>query len=136
MDMGVERYLIGASLRGILGQRLVRRLCDRCRRPDAATAATARALIDERHLRCEETDTFYVPVGCDVCGQTGYRGRIGIFEVLRADAELHDRIRDVRDAGLILEAARRGGMRTMIEDGLDKCASGLTSFEEVLRATG
>ncbi|WP_244492051.1 GspE/PulE family protein [Aureimonas sp. AU12] len=136
MDMGVERYLIGASLRGILGQRLVRRLCERCRRPDASMAAAARDLVAQRQLRCEPADTFYAPGGCDICSQTGYRGRIGIFEVMRADADLHEQIREVRDAGLILEAARRGGMRTMLEDGLDKCASGLTSFEEVLRATG
>ncbi|WP_244498028.1 GspE/PulE family protein [Aureimonas sp. AU40] len=136
MDMGVERYLIGASLRGILGQRLVRRLCDRCRRPDTSMAAAARDLIQERQLRCEVAETYFAPVGCDICGQTGYRGRIGIFEVMRADADLHDQIRDVRDASLILEAARRGGMRMMLEDGLDKCASGLTSFAEVIRATG
>jgi general secretion pathway protein E len=136
MDMGVERYLIGASLRGILGQRLVRRLCERCRRPDTSMAAAVRELIRDRQLICEEAETYFTPVGCDICGQTGYRGRIGIFEVLKADSNLHDQIRDVRDAGLILAAARGGGMRLMLEDGLDKCASGLTSLEEVLRATG
>lgn len=136
MDMGVERYLIGASLRGVLGQRLVRRLCERCRRSDPAVAATIRTLIRDRGLTCEESEAYYAPVGCDICGQTGYRGRVGIFEVMRIDETLHEEIREVRDAGLIFAAARRGGMRTMLEDGLDKCAKGLTSLEEVLRATG
>jgi general secretion pathway protein E len=136
LDMGVERYLIGASLRGILGQRLVRRLCERCRRPDAASAATARTLVADRGLRCEPAETFFSPTGCDICGQTGYRGRVGIFELLRMDAPFHARVRDTGDAGQILIAARENGMRTMIEDGLDKCAAGLTSLDEVLRATG
>ncbi|WP_062010792.1 GspE/PulE family protein [Aureimonas sp. AU4] len=136
LDMGVERYLIGASLRGILGQRLVRRLCERCRRPDGATAEAARSLMVDRGLRCEAADTFFAPGGCDICGQTGYRGRVGIFELLRMDAAFHAQVRDIGDAGLILLAARNSGMRTMLEDGLDKCAAGLTSFEEVLRATG
>lgn len=135
-DMGVEPYLIGASLRGVLGQRLVRRLCERCRRPDAESAADARRLADARGLAFPPCEGFFAPVGCEACGQTGYRGRIGIFEVLRADAALHAAVREAGDAGAIAVAARRGGMRTMLEDGLAKCSEGHTSFEEVLRATG
>lgn len=135
-DMGVEPYLIASSLRGVLGQRLVRRLCERCRRPDARQLRTALDLCSEREFAPPTTAEFYAPVGCPACGQTGYRGRIGIFEVMRVDDGLQAIIRLKPDPQKLLSVAREGGMTTMLEDGLAKAALGLTAVDEVIRATG
>lgn len=135
-DMGVEPYLIASSLRGVLGQRLVRRLCERCRRPDAGLSAGARDLCSERGIDLPESAVFHAPGGCAACGQTGYRGRVGIFEVMRVDDRLQSLIRLQPDPRKLLDVAREGGMTTMLEDGLAKAAQGLTSLDEVIRATG
>lgn len=135
-DMGVEPYLIASSLRGVLGQRLVRRLCERCRKPDARQLGMALDLCEERGLARPTTAEFHAPVGCPACGQTGYRGRVGIFEVMRVDDRLQALIRLHPDPQKLLDAAREGGMTMMLEDGLAKAARGLTSVDEVVRATG
>ncbi len=135
-DMGVEPYLIATTLRGVLGQRLVRRLCERCRRPDAREAEIARDVAASRGLALPADAVFHGPVGCEACGHSGYRGRVGIFEALRVDDDMRRLIRHQPDPLKILEAARRAGMATMLEDGLAKSARGLTSMEEVLRTTG
>ncbi|MBH0237849.1 type II/IV secretion system protein [Methylobrevis sp. L22] len=135
-DMGVEPFLIAASLRGVLGQRLVRRLCERCRRPDPTVRAGVEKLVEGRGLVCEPADVYYEPVGCEACGRTGYRGRIGVFEVLRMDDGMRSLLRVEPDPGKVLAAARAAGMTTMLEDGLAKAGLGHTSVEEVLRATG
>jgi general secretion pathway protein E len=134
-DMGVESYLIRSSLRGVLGQRLVRRLCDRCRQPSARARDAALELCAARGLAAEPTATFHEPAGCEACGHTGYRGRLGIFEVLRIDNALQAVMRQHLDAQKLVEAARGNGMITMLEDGLAKAGRGLTSMAEVLRAT-
>ncbi|WP_342585920.1 GspE/PulE family protein [Xaviernesmea rhizosphaerae] len=136
IDMGVEPYLLGAALRGIVGQRLVRRLCERCKAPDPDMHETAAALAGRRGIRLPDAARFHRPVGCEACGQSGYRGRIGIFEVLPVDDALRSVIRRDPDPDIIAEEARARGMTSMLEDGLIKCASGLTSMDEVLRATG
>jgi general secretion pathway protein E len=135
-DMGVEPYLIATTLRGVLGQRLVRRLCERCRRPDRREDEIAHDVAKARGYSVPEGSVFHGPVGCEACGQTGYRGRIGIFEAMRVDDDLRGFIRNQPDPQKILDAARRGGMTTMLEDGLAKSGRGLTSMEEVLRTTG
>lgn len=136
IDMGVEPYLLASSLRGVLGQRLVRRLCDRCKVPDDDAARGAERLASERSLKLPSEGTFFSAQGCDACGQTGYRGRIAIFEVMRADQALRDMIRQAPDPHRIAEHARADGMTLMIEDGLAKCAKGLTTVEEVVGAAG
>ncbi|HUG62473.1 MAG TPA: GspE/PulE family protein [Methylomirabilota bacterium] len=135
-DMGVEPYLIASTLRGVLGQRLVRRLCERCSRPDKREAEIAADVAEARGYRLSPDAVFRGPIGCEACGQTGYRGRIGIFEAMRVDDHLRGFIRHQPDPQKILEAARKGGMTTMLEDGLAKSGRGLTSIEEVLRTTG
>jgi general secretion pathway protein E len=135
-DMGVEPYLTASTLRGVLGQRLVRRLCERCRRPDPREAEIARDVAAARGYRIDPDAVFHGPVGCEACGQTGYRGRIGIFEAMRIDDDVRRLIRHQPDPQRITEAARAGGMTTMLEDGLSKSGRGLTSMEEVLRTTG
>jgi general secretion pathway protein E len=134
--MGVEPYLIASTLRGVLGQRLVRRLCERCRRPDQREEEIARDVAAARGFRISPDAVFHGPVGCEACGQTGYRGRVGIFEALRVDDGVRELMRHRPDPARIMEAARASGMTTMLEDGLAKSGRGLTSMEEVLRTTG
>jgi general secretion pathway protein E len=135
-DMGIETYLIASSLRGVLGQRLVRRLCERCRVPDPDAAGAVQELCDARGFARPERHAFHAPRGCAACGQTGFRGRVGVFEVMRVDDRLSASIRRQPDPRAMLELAREGGMTTMLEDGLAKAGQGLTSADEVLRATG
>ncbi len=135
-DMGVEPYLIASTLRGVLGQRLVRRLCERCRRPDPREQDIAEGLAEARGFKMDPKWVFHGPVGCEACGHTGYRGRVGIFEAMKVDETLRHHIRHEPDPQKILDLARAGGMTSMLEDGLMKSGTGLTSMEEVLRTTG
>ncbi|MFC3692451.1 GspE/PulE family protein [Chenggangzhangella methanolivorans] len=135
-DMGVESYLIASALRGVLGQRLVRRLCERCKREDAREAETARALAEERGFRIDPMARFFAAQGCAACGQTGYRGRVGVFEVMRVDDHVRSMIRENPDPTAMLAAARKGGLTTMLEDGVAKAGRGMTTISEVLRTTG
>jgi general secretion pathway protein E len=136
VDMGVEPFLIAASLRGVLGQRLVRRLCERCRTPDPAQAGIVEDYCKAHHLVPPSSDTYYKPVGCPSCGQTGFRGRAGIFEILRVDAKIRGLASIKADSTEIFAAAREAGMASMVEDGFAKAALGLTSAGEVLRTIG
>ena len=135
-DMGIEPFLIAASLRGVLGQRLVRRLCERCKVPDPTQVETMRSLCRRHGIGTPTAIGFNKNVGCAACGQTGFRGRIGIFEVLRVDQAIRTLIGARADTGRILEAGRVSGLTTMLEDGLDKAGRGLTSIDEVLRTVG
>lgn len=136
MDIGVEPYLLASSLRGVLGQRLVRKLCERCKMPDDAAERTVDRLSESRGLSSAGRTTFYRAGACEACGHTGYRGRIGIFEVMRVDESLRDLLRQDPDPQAISGMARKAGMTLMSEDGLRKCGQGLTTIDEVLRATG
>jgi type IV pilus assembly protein PilB len=131
VDLGAEPYVIASALVGVVAQRLVRRLCGNCRRQFTPPADTLRA------LNIAEADAasipFYKAVGCDQCNHTGYRGRIGIYEVMR----ITDRLRRVIAARApeeqVRDAAIAGGMISLGEDGLAKVKSGITTAEELLR---
>jgi general secretion pathway protein E len=135
-DMGIEPFLIAASLRGILGQRLVRQLCERCKAPDPEQAGIVDGYRLRHGLAAQGDHAFHKPVGCSACGQTGFRGRVGIFEVLGIDANVRDLIGAKADSSRIVTAARATGLTTMLEDGFAKAGRGLTSVEEVLRVVG
>ncbi|ACA16492.1 type II secretion system protein E [Methylobacterium sp. 4-46] len=135
-DMGVEPYLIAASLRGVVGQRLVRRLCERCRAPDPDGGAALDAVCARRGFARPGGGRVHRPVGCPHCGGSGFRGRVGVFEVMPVDEALTGLIRREPDPLVLLRAAREAGMTTMLEDGLAKAADGLTSLDEVMRMTG
>jgi general secretion pathway protein E len=135
-DMGVEPFLIAASLRGVLGQRLVRRLCERCRASDPAQVEIVQRFCQKHELVAPRDQSFFKPVGCPSCGQTGFRGRIGIFEVLRVDAAMRTLIGAKADTARLFAAAREGGSTSMVEDGFAKAGQGLTSVDEVLRTIG
>jgi len=130
-DMGVEGYLISSSLLAIQAQRLVRRVCTECAETqplseDEATVLTI-AIAD-----CSEIQR---GKGCERCGHTGYRGRVGLYELLLMNDEIRHQIASGADANRIRETAIKGGMRTLRKDALDKLRAGLTTPEEVVRVT-
>jgi general secretion pathway protein E len=133
VDMGVEPFLVSSSVLGVLAQRLVRVLCRSCREAYVPPPETFRSLgIDPDTL----TDgVLYRPRGCPTCMQTGYKGRTGIYELLRMSDGVRDLLMRGADANGIKEEARRQGMLTLREDGVRKVSLGITSVEEVLRVT-
>jgi type IV pilus assembly protein PilB len=131
MDLGAESYVIASALVGVVAQRLVRRLCVHCRRQYTPPADVLRS------LNIAEADAasipFYKSVGCDQCNHTGYRGRIGIYEVMKITDKLRRLITIKSTEDQLREAAVAGGMITLGEDGLAKVKSGITTPEELLR---
>jgi type IV pilus assembly protein PilB len=131
MDIGSEPYVIAGALIGVVAQRLVRRLCVHCRRSFTPQGDTLRSLnISEAEAA---SIPFYKAVGCDQCNHTGYRGRIGIYEVMKVTDKLRRLIASRAPEDQIREAAVSGGMITLGEDGLSKVKSGITTPEELLR---
>ena len=135
LDLGVEGYLLRSTLRAVVGQRLVRQLCDRCKTPKALdrTDFAEDPRLTELGFRIGET--LSEPCGCERCGGTGYRGRVGVFEVLEMNDEIRSLIGDKTDGSKIDRAAILAGMMTMVDDGVAKCRAGLTSPAELLRVT-
>jgi len=135
LDLGVEGFLLKSTLRAVIAQRLVRILCDRCKRKRilASGDLAADPRLDALGLR--SGDCVHEPVGCERCGGAGYRGRNGVFEALELKDEVYDLVGPHADARAIDLAARRSGMTTMVEDAVAKCRAGVTSAAEVLRVT-
>ena len=131
MDIGSETYVIAGALIGVVAQRLVRLLCVHCRRSFTPQGDTLLSLnISEAEAA---SIPFYKAVGCDQCNHTGYRGRIGIYEVMKVTDKLRRLIASRAPEDQIREAAVAGGMITLGEDGLSKVKSGITTPEELLR---
>lgn len=133
IDMGVEPYLLASTLRGVLAQRLVRRLCQACRETDPHASALAADYADMPEI--PRDGDFYRPAGCEACGQTGFTGRIAIAEYLPATAAIRQCIVERRPSSEIHDTARQAGMRSLRIDGLVKAASGVTAIQEVLGVT-
>jgi type II secretory ATPase GspE/PulE/Tfp pilus assembly ATPase PilB-like protein len=128
-NMGIEPFLLSTSLTAVLAQRLVRRIC-----PDCKTAYTPeKRLIKE--LELPEGTKLYKGEGCLVCRKTGYRGRLGLFELLTVNEEIRKLIINHATGSEIQTAAQKNGMKTLFEDGVDKALSGQTTMEEVFRVT-
>ncbi len=138
IDLGVDARLIGSSANIILGQRLIRKLCDECKIKRSATpeekAKIMRVIAGHPAPPAIEADMqVYEAKGCAVCGGTGYKGRRGVFEAIRVDQAVEDAvIRDPREH-VILEAATPQGIPTMAEDGMEKVLAGITSLDELER---
>jgi type IV pilus assembly protein PilB len=133
-EMGVEPFLVGSAITGVLAQRLARKLCSHCCQlysPSVDELLAARISPDV--AAAADGAAFYRKVGCPRCNQTGYRGRIGIFQLMTMSEEIESLAvtKGARDE--LERAALRGGMRTMWDDGLAKVAAGLTSVEELAR---
>ena len=135
LEMGVQDYLLASSLLGVLGQRLVRQLCLKCRKEVPFTVAVDRELEWGATSTLQFDQTTWEAVGCDACAGTGYRGRIGIFELLPASAEICRIIVQRADASSIRSLAMQQGMRLLREDGWDKVYRGITTMAEVVRVT-
>jgi general secretion pathway protein E len=132
-DMGLDDYLITAVLKGVLAQRLVRRLCPACRRPELAPAeVVARFGLDRRTTA--RPIMLQRPVGCDHCRHTGYRGRLAIAELLLPDDAIEHLIFSGGDQAAIERAAVAKGMTTMFEAGIEAVVTGATTIEEVTRS--
>ena len=132
-DIGIKRFLIASSGRAIMAQRLVRKLCDRCKVDGTLTEKQAHTLnIDMSRLAQGQIKA---PHGCDFCRGGGFKGRMGLFEIFEIDDEVRRMINENLTSPQLRQRARELGMRTLREDGVRKVLAGLTSPEEVLNVT-
>jgi type IV pilus assembly protein PilB len=133
IDIGVQPFLVASSVRAIMAQRLVRRLCKNCTQPGELAETELRALrIEPGQLRDAQV---MKPIGCEQCRQIGYKGRTGIFEIFVIDDEVRHMINKRNSTLMLRQRARELGMRTLREDGVRKVLAGLTSAEEVISIT-
>jgi len=133
IDIGVQPFLVASSVRTVMAQRLVRRLCLNCRQPGELSETELRALHVEPGQLAEAQ--VMKPVGCEQCRHTGYKGRMGIFEIFAIDDEVRHMINKRTSTPQLRQRARELGMRTLREDGVRKVLAGLTSAEEVISIT-
>src|SRR6202790_4523815 len=135
IDFGVESFLLRSTLRAVIAQRLVRQLCERCKTQRRLTSAylAADPRLDALGLKAGEG--VFDAVGCERCGGAGYRGRLGVFEILEISEEGRHLVAAGADSNAIDRAAINAGMTTMVDDGVAKCRAGITSAAELLRVT-
>ncbi len=130
LDMGVEPYLIASSLELAMAQRLVRKLCPYCKVPYKPTVDQLASIgLTEKDT---QDVTFYKPVGCEECSNTGYKGRLAIFELMDMTPDLAKLVMDRADTSLLRQQAVKDGMHLLVQDGVRKIKEGLTSIQEVL----
>jgi type II secretory ATPase GspE/PulE/Tfp pilus assembly ATPase PilB-like protein/FixJ family two-component response regulator/RNA polymerase subunit RPABC4/transcription elongation factor Spt4 len=131
LDMGIKTYVLADALIGIIAQRLVRRICTNCASDDKPEPQTLRALaIYDRQLSAKKG------AGCKHCNQTGYKGRIGVFEIFMVDNELRRLIRSNATEADLVRSSHQSGMTTLLEDAISKIEAGKTTCDEVLRVFG
>jgi len=133
LDLGLEPFLVTATLEGIVAQRLVRKICNNCK----TEYTPAEEQLMELELRPEDVagKTFYYGKGCDQCNNTGYRGRMGIYELMTLDDDMRDMIIKHASTQVLRAEARKRGMRTLRSCGLMAIYDGVTTIEEVVRET-
>jgi type II secretory ATPase GspE/PulE/Tfp pilus assembly ATPase PilB-like protein len=131
VNIGLEPFLVGAALNGVLAQRLLRRLCKNCKKQEAPSEEMAEFL----ELNGLPSDLMWVPEGCDKCRNTGYSGRVGIYEMLAVDDTLRDVIARNPNVSEFRRLCLERGMNSLRADGINKSTEGLTSIQEVLRVT-
>jgi type IV pilus assembly protein PilB len=133
VDIGVQPFLVSSAVRSIMAQRLVRRLCDKCKQPVEMSEVELEALgLDFGQLG---EASVMGPVGCDACKGRGYKGRMGIFEIFNIDDEVRHMVNQKASTVELRKRAREMGMRTLREDGIRKVLAGLTTAEEVISST-
>jgi type IV pilus assembly protein PilB len=133
LDLGMDTFLVTATLEAVLAQRLVRRICTNCKeefKPTEQQLMELNLLPDDVKGR-----VFYYGAGCDYCNNTGYRGRLGIFELMVVDDEIRELIMGQASTAVLRNASRKRGMRTLRESGLLAIYDGVTTIEEVVRET-
>jgi type II secretory ATPase GspE/PulE/Tfp pilus assembly ATPase PilB-like protein len=130
MDMGIEPFLIASSTIGIMAQRLARQVCDRCKKPYQAAPELLKSLGI-----AEGAVTFYRGEGCPACKDSGYKGRVGIYELMEMSDDIRGLIVAKASSSAIKASAAQKGSKSLRQEGLIRAASGITSVEEVLRVT-
>jgi len=137
LDLGVEPYLVSSSLIAVMAQRLVRKVCPDCRQEYEPAAHELRELGmgDLETSQADGVQKFYIGAGCERCFQTGYRGRTGVYELMRISEGIQDMIYRRESAGAIKKVALNAGLQTLRMDGARKILAGVTTFAEVLRVT-
>ncbi len=132
IEMGIEPFLVGSAVDCVLGQRLARRLCSKCKE---GYVPTAEALLTAKYpwKDGEELPTLFRPMGCSACAKTGYKGRLALHEVMPVSEEIERLTVEHAPASQISELARQEGMAFLRDDGMHKVALGVTSIEEILR---
>ena len=131
LDMGIEEYLVASTVRGVLAQRLVRKACPYCLEEYAPSA------MEKDYLSRVEAppNLLYQGVGCDKCNHLGYKGQIGLFELLVNSEMIEKLVMERANASRLRNQAIREGMQTLRDDGLKKVQAGITTLSEVLRVT-
>ena len=133
VDMGVKPFLVATSLRAVMAQRLLRRVCKDCKAPYTPTAGEIRTLgLTQEYL---DNHQFYKGTGCPTCGYTGYKGRIGIYEIFEVTEDIAKLIFANETSGKIREFARKNGMRSLRDDAIRKAEAGISTLEEVIFVT-
>ncbi len=134
LDMGIEPFLVASTVNVALGQRLVRMICSACKVPRRITEGEFEALKENVPAGIiDDHRDFFKGKGCTVCGGTGYRGRMGIYEILEMNDFIREAVMRRADAGEIKKLAIKNGMITLLEDGFKKAVEGRTTIEEILR---
>ena len=134
IDMGVEPYLIASTINVVVAQRLVRKICPKCRVSQEVSYTNLDPEV-RKYLKKSAKVRLYKGKGCEICRHTGYTGRIGIFEVMVMNEKLNQAILAKKNVDELSQIARQTGMRTMFEDGIIKVTEGITTVEELLRVT-
>jgi len=132
MDMGAEPYLVASSLKGVLAQRLVRRICEHCKEPYQLLNSDS-TWLNSQVLEIGAEHQFYQGKGCHHCNQTGYKGRVGIYELLEIDAATADALRSNDLAGFASAARRSKGFKPLLESAMECATAGTTTLDEVYR---
>jgi type II secretory ATPase GspE/PulE/Tfp pilus assembly ATPase PilB-like protein len=133
LDMGIDAYLVASTVNLAIGQRLVRKICPACKEEAILSETEHEALMETLPKRMQNAHTFYKGKGCDECRGSGFKGRIGINEVLVVDGKVRDAILKKGVRFSHKNIAIEDGMTTMFEDGFEKALKGLTTISEVLR---
>jgi type IV pilus assembly protein PilB len=133
IEMGVEPFLVASAVDCVVAQRLARRLCEHCKRP---VNVSGEVLRTHGYPVAEDVVPCFEPAGCPRCGHSGYKGRVGLYEVMPVTEEIRALAVERASADAIAQAAVRGGMRRLREEGTEKVRAGLTSFAELARVSG
>jgi len=144
LDMNIEPYLLASTVNVIVAQRLVRKICFKCRMSYKVTDSikniiknnpSIESFLKERKSKKLDDIYLYKGAGCEICHKTGFLGRVGIFEVLEMNESIKDLVMNRSNSDDITEEARKSGMLTILEDGVEKVLNGITTIEEVIRVT-
>jgi general secretion pathway protein E len=135
IDLGVESFLLKSTIRAIIAQRLVRILCERCKVPHALSAEDLEKDPRLAIVGLKAGEIIHKAGGCERCGQVGYRGRQGVFEILEMTDDIRKLVGPLTDSHTVDEAAIERGMTTMLVDAVAKCRAGVTTVSEVFRVT-